>query len=149
MVNPTKSETTLKFNVVKEELRKIGVTIRKTGEGTYGRPEMVVKLASDKNPEHGYYTDDLEDALDTGKAMAQHQRGGAATATDLIPSKTERSAITASDQSIAVTAATNNIPSSPLSNRPMKLTKVGAFGQPPFDAWVHLDDRIVLPHRAG
>jgi len=41
------------------------------------------------------------------------------------------------------------VPRSPLSNTDMQLIDVGPFGQPPFKAWVHLTDRIVLPYREG
>lgn len=51
-----------------------------------------------------------------------------------------------------ITAAVSDVaqyrqPISPISNQPMEKILVGAYGQAPFYAWVHLQDRIVLPYR--
>jgi hypothetical protein len=58
----------LTFAAVQATLREHGVTIFRTAEPG----EFRVRL-TDAPPRTGYYTTDLQDALDTGKAMARER----------------------------------------------------------------------------
>jgi len=53
---------------VKAELKPLGVTMRRSGVPG----ELLVRVKGTA-PGEGYFTDDLEDALATGKAMASHR----------------------------------------------------------------------------
>ncbi len=60
-------ETKLTLKSVRSELAKVNVTVRKTIPGC---SEMVVRLKGSPAG-HGYFTNDLSDALATGKEMAK------------------------------------------------------------------------------
>lgn len=65
---PQVSELT--FNSAREYIRKLGMALVKTGYDD----ELRVRFVGDP-PGHGYFTDDLVDAVQTAKAMyAQRQR---------------------------------------------------------------------------
>lgn len=63
----------LTFAAVREELRGLGVTIHTTAVHTPLSPEYRVALAGVPRSQGGgsYYTDDLEDALATGRDMTR------------------------------------------------------------------------------
>jgi hypothetical protein len=149
-----------KFNEVRQELQKLGIIIKTTEEHSKYSPEYVVKHAGDKNPDHGYFTNDLEDAYETGKDMAKRKHGTTAaviktTASDAKPElydpvfanrqQSNHAAVIASADQPKYSSASP--PKSPLSGRPMQLAQAGTYGQAPFKIWVHLEDRIVLPYR--
>lgn len=56
----------LTLKTVREELAKVGITIRKTGFGS----EMVVRIKGSPSG-HGYFTEWLDDALSTGLQMSK------------------------------------------------------------------------------
>lgn len=61
------SQVQFKFKVVQQVLSILGVTIKnKDSAGDY---KLTYK--GDRSPDHGYYTDDLEDAYYTGIDMAK------------------------------------------------------------------------------
>ncbi|HWY35146.1 MAG TPA: hypothetical protein VNX68_10910, partial [Nitrosopumilaceae archaeon] len=123
------------------ELDKLGIDIKADTEYN----EYQVRYKNDKNKNHGYHTDDLEDAVATGKSMAEHKRKHNST------SSTEEiyDPIFSPKKQFTTTAADNPQypPKSPMSGQPMQLINVGAHGQVPFKAWIHLTDRLVLPYR--
>jgi hypothetical protein len=154
------------FLAIKQELLKLGITI-KTDEGhSKYSPSYVVKYAGDKNPDHGYFTNDLEDAHATGKDMAKRKKSSTAA---VIKTPDKVKVVTASakvelydpifsrkqqSNHAAVIASADQLrysptspPLSPLSGRPMQLAQAGTYGQVPFKVWIHLEDRIVLPYR--
>jgi hypothetical protein len=154
MTTETTAGGSKKFNAVKQELAGLGLLIKPTGEMGGDGPEYVVKFKDDKNPDHGYFTNDLEDALGTGKAMHKHRQthgdkhNATANVVDPIFGKNNQPkpslVMMASSDRVSYT-----VPKSPLSQQPMEKVQAGAYGQKPFDIWVHLNDRIALPHRTG
>lgn len=58
----------MKFNEVKAELRNYGMTIKREKLGSYSHEYRVNFIGGTE--ESAYYTDDLRDASDTGRAMA-------------------------------------------------------------------------------
>ena len=63
-----------KFLDVKKQLKELGIHIHPTEGGEF----RVVPQSDRKDPDKGYHTDDLDDALGTGKVMArkQYEPGG-------------------------------------------------------------------------
>jgi hypothetical protein len=59
----------LTFSSAREYIRKLGMTLVKTGYGD----ELRVRLLNSP-PGHGYFTDDLEDAVKTAEAMYKHNK---------------------------------------------------------------------------
>ncbi len=57
--------TKLTFKSVKAELKPLGITLARTGQGK----ELKVRIKGSPNG-HGYFTSDLDDALATGKHMS-------------------------------------------------------------------------------
>jgi len=58
----------LTLRYVRDQLRDLGVTIKKDEAG-----DFVVRIKGSP-PDHGYFTRDLRDALDTGRAMAAEKQ---------------------------------------------------------------------------
>ena len=61
------------FQEIRKELRSLGMNITKTGWGSELRvvPECYKMAQHEKREAVAYYTDDLQDALDTGKRMSK------------------------------------------------------------------------------
>jgi hypothetical protein len=131
------------FKAAKAELAKLGIDLRANVEWN----EYQVKYRDDKNPKHGYHTDDLEDAVATGKKMAEHKHKHNSTSS----ANTEiyDPIFNSTAKQFTTTAADNPHypPKSPMSGEPMEIINCGAHGQTPFRAWIHIRDRIVLPYR--
>jgi len=64
----TSKENRLTFTSAKAELQALGVVITKSAVFT---DEYRVRLKADRSDAHIYYTQDLKDAYDTGKRIAQ------------------------------------------------------------------------------
>lgn len=58
----------LTLRYVRDELRELGVTVKKDQAG-----DFVVRIKGSP-PDHGYFTRDIRDALDTGRAMAAEKQ---------------------------------------------------------------------------
>lgn len=60
-------KATYKFKVVQQVLSAVGISLKnKDSAGEYR-----ITYKGDRNPDHGYYTDDIEDAYFTGIDMAK------------------------------------------------------------------------------